>query len=214
MLNEADLEQLDDLTGGTVTLSKAVVVNATKDITSFNSLTGVALTGSVSVNAPNVSATTMVSSSMAVNGGGLAIGSLSAQGTFKIGMMTGVLQQTGSAWIDGDLVLPNDHTVKAQSFVTYSDVTLKKDIKAIENPLEKVMSMRGISYQFKHEEGSAREVGFLAQEMRNTVPEVIHGEGDGNLGIDYAKLTSVLVEAVKAQQVQIDDLKAAFKKDN
>ena len=50
--------------------------------------------------------------------------------------------------------------------------------------------------------------------MKKTVPEVVHGEGDGNLGIDYAKLTSVLVEAVKAQQVQIDDLKTMLKKDN
>jgi len=57
VLNEADLEQIDDLTAGTVTVSKAVVVNATKDITSFNSLTAVAVTGSVSVSSPSGSIT-------------------------------------------------------------------------------------------------------------------------------------------------------------
>jgi hypothetical protein len=57
VLNEADLEQIDDLTAGTVTVSKAVVVNATKDITSFNSLTAVAVTGSVSLSSPSGSIT-------------------------------------------------------------------------------------------------------------------------------------------------------------
>ena len=48
--------------------------------------------------------------------------------------------------------------------------------------------------------------------MKQTVPEVVYGNGDGNLGIDYAKITSVLVEAVKAQQAQIEELKDLLKK--
>ena len=78
------------------------------------------------------------------------------------------------------------------------------------------MSMRGVSYEFKGQasvDGSShREVGFLAQEMKQSVPEVVYGNGDGNLGIDYAKLTSVLVEAVKSQQEQIEELRAALLK--
>jgi filamentous hemagglutinin len=56
-LNEADMEKLDGITNGTVAASKAVVVNATKDATSFNSLTAVAVTGSVSVSSPSGSIT-------------------------------------------------------------------------------------------------------------------------------------------------------------
>jgi hypothetical protein len=57
VMSEADLEQLDDITAGTVANSKAVVVSAVKDITSFNSLTAVAVTGSVSVSSPSGSIT-------------------------------------------------------------------------------------------------------------------------------------------------------------
>ena len=74
--------------------------------------------------------------------------------------------------------------------------------------------MRGVTYEFKSESSavtaSPREIGFLAQEMKNSVPEVVYGSGNGNLGIDYAKLTSVLVEAIKDQQSQIEELRAAF----
>ena len=115
-----------------------------------------------------------------------------------------------------DLTLDNDKDAKARSFITYSDATLKQDIKPLDSALDKVMSMRGVSYEFKNQasaDGSShREVGFLAQEMKQTVPEVVYGNGDGNLGIDYAKLTSVLVEAVKAQQGQIEELRAALLK--
>jgi hypothetical protein len=77
----------------------------------------------------------------------------------------------------------------------------------MDDALDKVMSMRGVTYNFKSRE-DIQEVGFLAQEMRQSVPEVVYGNGDGNLGIDYAKLTSVLVEAVK----QIEELKELLKK--
>ena len=115
-----------------------------------------------------------------------------------------------------ELTLAGDVNVKAQTFITYSDATLKRDIKPLDSALEKVMSMRGVSYEFKHAASSDaavhREVGFLAQEMKRSVPEVVYGSGDGNLGIDYAKLTSVLVEAVKSQQGQIEELRAALLK--
>jgi len=115
-----------------------------------------------------------------------------------------------------DLTLDNDKDAKARSFITYSDATLKQDIKPLDSALDKVMSMRGVSYEFKNQasaDGAThREVGFLAQEMKQTVPEVVYGSGDGNLGIDYAKLTSVLVEAVKSQQGQIEELRAALLK--
>ena len=113
-----------------------------------------------------------------------------------------------------------DADLTARSFITYSDATLKTDIKPLDSALDKVMSMRGVSYEFinqnKADGATSREIGFLAQEMNKTVPEVVYGAGDGNLGIDYAKLTSVLVEAIKDQQSQIqilrNDLQAALSK--
>ena len=117
----------------------------------------------------------------------------------------------GDQLLNGDMTLEEEHFVKAGSFVTYSDATLKTNIQTMDDALDKVMSMRGVTYNFKSRE-DINEVGFLAQEMKQTVPEVVYGNGDGNLGIDYAKITSVLVEAVKAQQAQIEELKDLLKK--
>ena len=130
-------------------------------------------------------------------------------------MLSGALRITGSmdvlgdaSW-NGDVTLEEAHFIKAGWFVTYSDATLKTNIQTMDNALGKVMSMRGVTYEMKSTPDS-NEIGFLAQEMAQTVPEVVYGNGDGNLGIDYAKLTSVLVEAVKSQQGQIEELRAAL----
>ena len=127
----------------------------------------------------------------------------------RLNSSLGGISLTGSLEMNGDIVLEEEHSVKAGSFVTYSDATLKTNIANMDGALEKVMSMRGVTYEMKHTAGSA-EVGFLAQEMAQTVPEVVYGNGDGNLGIDYAKLTSVLVEAIKSQQEQIEELRATL----
>ena len=118
--------------------------------------------------------------------------------------VTGQLTASNGARIAGNVVLGSDDSIKAGSYITYSDATLKENIEVISNPIDKVMSMRGVTYNFKSNSDNP-EVGFLAQEMKQAVPEVVYGNGDGNLGIDYAKLTSVLVEAIKTQQTQIQE---------
>ena len=110
------------------------------------------------------------------------------------------------------LVLPNNSsygTAKAHSFVTYSDETLKENVKTLVNPMDKLMSLRGVSYDWKSD--GAKDIGFIAQEVKEVVPEVVYGGTvEGGLGIDYAKLTTILVESVKAQQYEISELKAAI----
>jgi hypothetical protein len=110
-----------------------------------------------------------------------------------------------------DLNLASGASVTADGFLLNSDETLKKDIKTLDNALGKVMAMRGVTYQFKSRP-EKQEVGFLAQEMKNSVPEVVGVTHQGTLAIDYAKLTSVLVEAVKSQQEQIEELRQALLK--
>lgn len=134
--------------------------------------------------------------------------------------LQGTLAVVGAASFDTHVTLASTGDCTARSFITYSDATLKTDVKPLNSALDKVMSMRGVSYEFKNQTNkdgaTSREIGFLAQEMNQAVPEVVYGAGNGNLGIDYAKLTSVLVEAIKDQQSQIeilrDDLQVALSK--
>ena len=106
--------------------------------------------------------------------------------------------------LDGDLELESDHDVTARSFITYSDVALKENIETVTNAMDMIQGLRGVSYDLK--DSGNREFGFIAQEVNTVVPEVVHTSGD-MMGIDYTRITSLLVEAVKTQQAEIEALK-------
>ena len=94
--------------------------------------------------------------------------------------------------------------------VTYSDETLKTNIQPLESALETVNKLQGVSYEWKSD--GSNDLGFIAQDVNKVVPQIVYGTGDGDLGLDYSKLTSILVEAVKEQQAQINDLKSKLDK--
>ncbi len=100
--------------------------------------------------------------------------------------------------------------IKATAFVTYSDENLKEEVTAMDNALDAVMSLNGVEFTWKN--SGERDFGFLAQEVKSVIPQAVSVGNDGIHGVDYSRLTSVLVEAVKAQQVQIEELKAILKK--
>jgi hypothetical protein len=70
--------------------------------------------------------------------------------------------------------------------------------------------LRGVSYDWK---GTGQhDVGFIAEEVGSIVPEVVSFGPDGRAeGIDYGRLTSVLVEAMKQQQVEIEKLQVVVR---
>jgi hypothetical protein len=76
--------------------------------------------------------------------------------------------------------------------------------------LDTVMSLNGVEFTWK--DSGERDFGFIAQDVQSVLPKAVHVADDGVQGVDYSRLTSVLVEAVKAQQVQIEELKAILKK--
>jgi phage gp45-like len=102
----------------------------------------------------------------------------------------------------------------ARSWITHSDKTMKEGITNLDSDeiLNKVLSLQGCTYKYKS--GSDQEIGFLAQDMQKVFPEFVYGQHleEGKLGIDYSKIASVLVESIKAQQGQIEDLKSVVVK--
>jgi len=103
----------------------------------------------------------------------------------------------------------NQNKVRASAFVTYSDESLKCEVQTMNNALDTVMSLNGV--EFTWNDSGERDFGFIAQDVQNVLPKAVHVAADGVQGVDYSRLTSVLVEAVKAQQIQINDLKKALK---
>jgi hypothetical protein len=100
--------------------------------------------------------------------------------------------------------------IRASGTVTWSDVRLKKDIKPIADPLQKVEQIKGVTFNWKEEkEGQQGEqIGVIAQDVEKVLPQIVTTGNDGYKSIDYAKLTALLVETTKAQQAEIKDLKA------
>ncbi|MGZ3688906.1 MAG: tail fiber domain-containing protein, partial [Bdellovibrionota bacterium] len=101
-------------------------------------------------------------------------------------------------------------TAVSNGWLTWSDQRLKKDIKPIDNALDKIMNMGGYYYRMKTDQTNTLEVGVLAQEVEKVFPEVV-GVGSDSFhtrSVDYPKLTPLLIQAIKEQQKQIDSLKS------
>ena len=110
------------------------------------------------------------------------------------------------------LELPNiastDGRARANQWVTYSSARWKENVKPIEGALDKVMQLRGVSFDWKPEHGGKHDIGFVAEEVGKVVPEIVSWEEDGKWakGLAYDRITALTVEAIKEQQKEIEDL--------
>jgi len=129
-------------------------------------------------------------------------------GAFSGAVSTGALTVTGAISATGDII----------AFAT-SDARLKTDIKSIDNALDKVASLRGITYSW-NEIGlnsfdvetvppylMEREVGLIAQEVQEVLPEVVVTRTNGYLAMRYERVVPLLVEAIKELREQVNELR-------
>lgn len=107
--------------------------------------------------------------------------------------------------------------IRATATITayYSDERLKTKLGTIENALDKVLSLEGFYYQANEvaqELGYTvkKEVGVSAQQVQAVLPEVVVPApiSDKYLTVHYDRLVPLLIEAIKEQQAQIEELKA------
>ena len=94
--------------------------------------------------------------------------------------------------------------IGATAFTNTSDRSLKTNIKTIDNPLDKILSLRGVTFNWKSD--NTPSVGLIAQEVEQIFPELVMGS-EGARSVQYSNLVAPLIEAVKEQQKQIEDLK-------
>jgi hypothetical protein len=94
----------------------------------------------------------------------------------------------------------------ADAWTVYSSRRWKTNITPIEQSLEKVQHLRGVSFDWKRD--GKHDIGLIAEEVGEVIPEVVAYEKNGKdaSSVDYARLVAVLIEAVKAQQKEIEVL--------
>ncbi len=118
--------------------------------------------------------------------------------------------------LDGDdiygLVVYGDTWCSSNSWAG-SDIRLKKNIGNFNNALSKVNELRGVTFEWRKNEfpekgfNSEQQIGMIAQEVEKVLPELVKEGPGGYKSIDYSKMSAVLVEAIKEQQKQIDELR-------
>ena len=108
----------------------------------------------------------------------------------------------------------------ANSIAGSSDARFKTNITPIANPLQKVLALRGVHFNWNTSAfpqrmfSDKRTLGFIAQEVEKVLPEIVQTENttEGYKSVQYDKVVALLVEAMKEQQKQINQLKRELKK--
>ena len=193
----------------TVANEKISVVNSNgtaADSIFINSVSGgLTMISNGEVNLASSSSTLTMTSGGAVNlatnnnNGAVNIGTLGNR-TTTIGVNSG----TNKVLIDAaEVVITNGITVS-------SDIRLKENFEPMSNALELVSQLNGLYYTWKKDAGTdkPRKLGFIAQEVEKVIPELVKTDSEGMKSVDYVSVVPVLVEAIKHQQKQINELKA------
>jgi hypothetical protein len=127
---------------------------------------------------------------------------------------------TSRAYVPGSgataMVVQGNLLVNSTTYT--SDARFKKNVEPLFQSLEKILKLKGVAYEMKTAEfpernfNSSVQIGLIAQEVEHIVPEVVSTATDGYKSVDYAKLVPLLIEGMKEQQKQINELKELVKK--
>ena len=123
--------------------------------------------------------------------------------TDRVGI--GTTLPTTKLHIIGDVLVTGVTT--SFDFNSTSDIRLKTNIKKIENPIEKILQISGVTFDWKKDNRSS--VGVIAQEIESVFPELVQGEDPKT--VNYNGLIALLIECIKDQQIEINILKDKLK---
>ena len=123
---------------------------------------------------------------------------------------------TTSSGVTGEIRATNEITAYFSS-----DIRLKENIRLIADPITIVNQIRGVYYDWTDEHIKARggedgyfvrkhDIGVIAQEVEAVLPEIVATRDDGTKVVKYEKLVALLIEAVKDQQRQINQISQAL----
>ena len=115
--------------------------------------------------------------------------------------IAGLNSTSGNMQIAGSFTAGGDVTA-------FSDARVKTNVKTIENALDKVLGLRGVSYNRIDSEDKKTKIGVIAQETLPIVPEVVNQDNDGMYNVAYGNFGGLFIEAIKEQQKQIEELKS------
>jgi hypothetical protein len=108
------------------------------------------------------------------------------------------------------------------SYESSSDARFKEDVEPLTDSLSTILKLRGVEFNWKRDEypehnfSEGRQVGFIAQEVAEVLPEVVNrnNDEDGFYSVSYGRIVPVLVEAIKELKAENESLKEQLKNQN
>jgi hypothetical protein len=98
-------------------------------------------------------------------------------------------------------------TIRASGdVIAYSDARVKENVHTIDNALDKVTQLRGVSYNKIGE--TEEKIGVIAQEIEKVLPQVVQEDAEGMKSVAYGNIVGVLIESIKELKQEIDELKS------
>ncbi len=95
--------------------------------------------------------------------------------------------------------------IEVRNCYQISDENTKNNISNIDNGLNKVLQLRGVTYNWVNDNSDIRNAGLIAQEVEAIIPEVVYSNDSNDFKLlSYTGLIPYLIEAIKEQQLEIE----------
>lgn len=124
----------------------------------------------------------------------------------------------------GQIVFYNTGTssfnaIQVSNVYTYSDARAKTNIMNVSNGLDVILKLRPVRYDFTNKDtnspfrlgGNGKEIGLIAQEVEQVLPEIVLTDDEGKKLINYNALIPILIESIKTLKAEVEALKAGNK---
>jgi hypothetical protein len=202
------------ISSGSVTLITGSFVGPLQGTASFATSASYALTASFALNGSGGGGDTFPFDGDAIITGSLFITGSNNSTPLQVTTPTGsILFVTSSARVGINLNNPQyalhvSGAIFATDNVTaFSDRRVKENIIPIENALNIVQQLEGVYYIRTDTDNEKQQVGFIAQDVLEILPEVVEGSEEHGYGVSYGNITALLVQAIKELSAEIEQLK-------
>jgi len=139
------------------------------------------------------------------SGGGATLNN-SPSGTLYPTMSSGTSGTYSIAYVSSSALTftSSTGTLSATQFTSLSDATQKTNVRPIENPIELTKQLDGVRFDWA--DNNKPSLGLIAQEVEKVLPELVETNSEGIKSVSYSNMVGLLIEAIKEQQVRIEEL--------